>query len=384
MENKKVIIATHVYATGPAHDLRDYLLKNQIGELFFIGHPLFFDEKLKGSGYELYQNGQKVEEKYSRIRKFPEIVSYLKDFSLDVFFSIQKRKGWNLYVGNDNLNAASGVLLKWLGIVKKTVYYVIDYNPKRFPNKLLNRIYHCIDQFCVKFSDETWNLSPRMAQAREEYFRFRGGRQVVVPVGVWFERIKRAEFDQIEKHTLVFMGHVTEKQGIQYVMRAVPRILKKIPDFKFLVIGGGNYLEELKRQAKDLKIENCVEFTDFIEKHEEIEDLLVKCGLAVCLYEKYDQAGNLSFTYFADPAKIKLYLASGLPVLLTDVSYNAKEIEAKNCGKIVDYDAKNIAVAVINLMSDEEKLRQYRENAVNYAKQFDWNLILKNNLQEIL
>jgi len=41
--------------------------------------------------------------------------------------------------------------------------------------------------------------------------------------------------------------------------------------------------------------------------------------LGVALYDKYDEFGNLSYTYFADPMKIKVYLAAGVPVMTTDV-----------------------------------------------------------------
>lgn len=44
MENdfkeKKIIITTHVYGTGPSQDLKGYLVNNKIKKLLFIGHPL--------------------------------------------------------------------------------------------------------------------------------------------------------------------------------------------------------------------------------------------------------------------------------------------------------------------------------------------------------
>ena len=45
------------------------------------------------------------------------------------------------------------------------------------------------------------------------------------------------------------MGHILEKQGVQYFIDAVPLIIKSLPDFKFLVIGDGEYLKKLKEQV---------------------------------------------------------------------------------------------------------------------------------------
>ncbi|MHB8276899.1 MAG: glycosyltransferase [Candidatus Humimicrobiaceae bacterium] len=383
INNINIVIATHVYTTGPSQDLRDYLLKNDVGELLFIGHPLFYNKNLKGSGYDLYKRGLLVISKYGVIKRSNQLIEFIKVVILDIYYVIAHKKKYGLYFGVDNLNALAGLFLKMVGLVNKVIYYVIDYNPKRFPNKILNLIYHKIDQICVRYSDETWNLSPRMEEARKKYFNFSIGNQKVVPVGVWFDRIKRKEFSDIEKLTLVFMGHITKKQGIQHVIEAIPKIAKEIPDFKFIIIGGGDYLDELKVLTKKLSIVKQVKFTNYIKDHKDIEDMLSSCALAIALYEKYDENGNLSFTYFADPAKLKIYMACGLPVLLTDVSYNAKEIEENKCGIIIDYDKEMISAAIVELMKNEVRLRQYRENAINYIVKFDWSLIFQKNLERI-
>jgi glycosyltransferase involved in cell wall biosynthesis len=136
--------------------------------------------------------------------------------------------------------------------------------------------------------------------------------------------------------------------------------------------------------AQDLKINECLEFTGYLKDHATIENKLAKSALAVALYEKYDQNNNLTFTYFADPCKIKVYLGCGVPILLTDVPHNSKEISNKKCGLIIDDDKENITRAIISLMKNEELLKKFRKNALNYAKQFDWNLIFYKNLIKIL
>ncbi|MCX6761929.1 MAG: glycosyltransferase [Candidatus Moranbacteria bacterium] len=384
LENKKIIIATHIYTTGPAQDLREYLLSKKIGKLLFIGHPLFWDENLSGSGYGVYEKGELKEEKYRKIKKNFALWVYSIDIWLNIFWTWRKMPKSNLYVGCDNINAFSGIVLRFFGKTKKVVYYVIDYNPKRFDIKILNYFYHKLDQFCVRHADETWNLSPRMEEARKEYFNFSGGNQITVPIGIWFLRFPRLDFSQIEKHTLVFMGHILEKQGVQYVIDAVPAISEKIPDFKFLVIGGGEYLKKLKEQAKNLGVEKSIEFVGYVEKHSDVEKMLSKCACAVAMYEKYEKKGMLSFTYFSDPGKIKAYLAGGLPILLSDVAHNAKEIEERRCGYIISQDKNEIAQKVIALLRDEKTLSEYRGNAIAYAGAFNWEQIFENNLTRLI
>ncbi len=384
LENKRIIVSTHVYADGPAQALRDYLLKNRAGQLLFIGHPLFFDARLKGSGYELYEAGEDKKAFHYRIKRLPAIISYLKGVFLDIIWPLRFGRKWDLCVACDNLNAFSGIILHWLGAVDKTVYYVIDYTPRRFKNRLINKIYHFADRFCVRHATQTWNLSGRMIEARKKYFDFSGPKQKVVPIGVWLDRIKPLDFSQIEKHTLVFMGHILKEQGIQYVFEAIPEISREIPDFKFLIIGGGKHLDTLKEQAERLNIGQQVKFTGYVSRHEDIEVLLAKCAVAIVMYQKYTDDGELSWPHFTDSGKIKSYLACGLPVILNDVPPNAGELIKRDCGIVVACNRTEIAQAVISLMKDEQKLRQYRQNAINYSKEFDWNLIFKNNLERIL
>lgn len=110
--------------------------------------------------------------------------------------------------------------------------------------------------------------------------------------------------------------------------------------------------------------------------------MLSSSAVGVAIYKRGDPKTN--FTYLADPGKLKSYFADGFPVLLTDVPHNAKEIQRRGCGLILNPDPKSIANVVVDLMKDEEKLKQYRKNAISYIKQFDWNLIFKENLERVL
>lgn len=374
IKERKVIIATHVYATGPAQEFRDFLVGQRVAKLLFIGHPLFFDARLRGSGRERYEHGDKVEEKFQRIRRMPALYSYVRAFFLNIGWGMRSGDGWDLFVGCNNLNALSGLVLRAMGMVEKVVYYVVDYNPRRFSNPILNFLYHRIDQFCVRHCDETWNLSDAMRTARLRYFRFEGGRQIEVPMGVWFDRIRRKAGSGVHRFTLVFMGHVIKKQGIQNVIAAMPKILAKIPGFRFKVIGGGNFLDDLKNQSRLLGVEASVEFTGYIDDHAVVEELMSGCGLAISMYEKFDDAGDLSFTNFTDPGKLKNYLASGLFVLTTDVPPRAVDLEKTGCGKIVKNDPDSIAEAVTTFMFSQD-MERLRANAVEYARRYDWNVI---------
>ncbi|MBD3355133.1 glycosyltransferase [Candidatus Woesearchaeota archaeon] len=372
----KAAISTHVWTTGPSQELKKYFIKNKIDKLLWISHPLTYHERLDSSGHETYSKGKQTKRHYKKIKKIPSLLSYLKDVYLNIFYVLKSKEKYNIYVGFDNLNAFAGWILKKLGRTKKSVYYVVDYVPIRFENKILNSIYHKVESFCAVHCDETWNLSKRMVKARDE---FKGlnpnkcGLQKELQMGVWFDEIKRYSFNKINHNQLVFMGHIMEKQGVQYVLDAVPSIIKKIHQFKFLIIGDGEYISTLKEKVKELEIEKYITFTGYIKDDKKIEELISRSALAVALYDTKERKRN--WTYYTDPGKIKAYLGAGTPVLTTNVPHNSHDIADKKCGMIVDLNPESISKAVIAMLNDKKLLRKYRENAAAYAKNFDWNVL---------
>lgn len=380
LKDKKIVLVTHILADGAPTELKKYLIP-RINRFLFIGHPFSF-AKDKRSFFEFYMDHKIIKSKRIKDYYLPEIVRYTKDLFLTIYWVAKSSLVFDFYIGADNLNTLAGLILRRFGRVKKVIYYTIDYSPLRFKNVILNKIYYFIEKYCACRADLVWNISPRIQEGRVKngLNPKKAAEYAVVPQGVWYNRIKRLPFEEVEKHALVFMGHILKKQGIQYVLYAIPLIVKEIPDFKFLVIGDGEYLNELENEVKKLNIKEHVEFTGYIDNHRDIENMIAKSALAIAPYEKKDEDNEINWTYYADPGKIKVYLGAGVPVLLTDVSFNAKEIERKNCGFVIDYDKETIARIVIDLMKDEERLKQYRKNAMDYAKQFDWNLIFDKAL----
>ena len=109
---------------------------------------------------------------------------------------------------------------------------------------------------------------------------------------------------------------------------------------------------------------------------EEIRKLLLGCAFAVATYDPQG-AQEDNFTYYADPTKIKTYLSCGLPVIMTNVPFNAGDLARRGCAVIVDYDEKSIAKVLIDVLTDKEKLETMRKSAIKTAGEFTWEEILR-------
>ncbi len=379
LSKKNICIASHIFSSGPALDLEDYL-KEKIKSLFFVGHPFSF-RKDKRSFYRLYKSGELTKEHKAIEWVLPEVLLYLKDAFYTMLWVGTKKEKTDLFIGSDNFTAFLGLLLKKWGKVKDVVLYTIDYLPQRFKNPVLNGLYHYFDKKCLEECKIVWNVSQVMAGARGKVLPNRPKgytQQIVVPLGLWLKRFRVVPFSQKKRFQLVFMGHLLEKQGIDIVIEAFPRILKHVPQARLVIIGTGEYEQKLIKLVSKLKLQNKVRFTGYIEDHQEVEKILSESILAIAMYKP--DAG--SFTNWADPAKIKNYLGARLPVVLTNVPPIAQDLLKKQCGIISEYDEYDFATKAINLLKDTKKLQQFSKNAYNYSKQFDWDNVFEKALSE--
>jgi glycosyltransferase involved in cell wall biosynthesis len=370
--SKGFIVVTHTYTASIGDDLVAYLDK-RYSRILYIWHD-FADSPNRRSFCEEHQNGVIIKSWVSRdYRNTPEPIVILKEFIFALFSILRTGKRWDVSIGISGFDALPGVILKNFLKVNKTVFWTGDFVPRsRFEAGWKNLIYFQENRFVLKRCDYIWNISPRIEKLREKIYGIKSKRiQRIVPIGVWTNRRVKLPIENIHKHRVLFVGHLLEKQGVQLVLKSIPEIKKTILDFEFLVVGKGNYEQTLKNLAKELDIENYVRFAGYV-KDEEMEQL---ASSSACAVAPYDMRTD-TWTRYADPGKIKNYLASGLPVILTNVPYNASEIQQRRCGIVIKYDADDLAKAVITLFSNDSLLEEYRNNAFEYSKQFDWNNIL--------
>ena len=378
LKKSKIGIITHTFATGPGQELETYL-KGKVKELTFIGHPLPFCENLSSVFKKYNQKGKLIKEKKTG-RPLPELLLYLQNAILTFYWLIFAPKK-NLVIGVDGFNAFCAWLIKKIGKAEKVVFYTIDYVPQRFKNPLLNKIYHLIDSFSVRHCDYVWNLSPVMIKEREKKGvekKYRK-KQITVPIGTNLN-VKRLPFEKINRYEIAFMGHLRPGQGAEFLLKTMPEVLKKIPQLSLVFIGTGPLEKTLKRKALKLKINKKVKFTGFIKSHTKMQTRLSQAAIAIAPY--VDDKKN--YTRYTDPGKPKAYLASGLPVIITDIVQIAKDINKNKAGIAISFQKKALIKAIISLLKSGQKLKIYRKNALWLAKKFSWEKIFKKALKETL
>ena len=170
---------------------------------------------------------------------------------------------------------------------------------------------------------------------------------------------------------VIFVGHLLEKQGVQLVLRALPRVREEVPDIRLLVVGDGPYRGRLEALAGELGVDDVVEFAGYVEYHEEVEERIGESVVGLAVYEPR----IASFTAYADPGKIKTYLAAGIPVITTDVVHSASDLAEEGAAIVVPYDADALATAVVGVLSDPERQEEFRASARRVGERSDWTAV---------
>ena len=377
IRNQRFCVVTHVYGTGPAFELETYL-QEKVERLLVIGHPFSFAEDRR-SFLRLYVHGKLVASARGPRWAGPDIGFYLKDIVL-TFWWVFRHGPFGVYVGVGALNAWTGVFLKWLRKTRHLVFYAIDYVPQRFPGRMMNMLYHHMERFSVRHSDAVWNLSPAMIAAREgPDASATEEKQVIVPIGT------RSESDglvppPVDRHQIVYFGHLRPGQGVERVLAVMPDVIAQVPQAHLLIIGGGPLEQPLRGEIERLHLEDRVQITGFLKNVQEAYRLLRASAVAVAPYADVPE----NFTRYTDPGKIKDYLASGLPVVITNVPRVAEEISARGCGIAVQDTPEALAGALVRLLKDDRLWQSCREHAAQMAQDYTWDRVFSRALSRTL
>lgn len=368
-----VLVATHVYATGPAHALAEYL-RERVAQLSFLEQPFGYAPDVRPR-LSRYRDGDKIARWYLPWpRGLPQPVLWLRDVVMLLLVGLLSPGKRDIVVCADGLLAATAVFLRRLGKARRVVLWTIDYAPERFESRGLNEVYHRIDRFCVTHCDETWNLSERMKVARRAGGIDRPQRHV--PLGVTMV----APSTRRTPGRIVFVGHLLAKQGLQVVIEALPGIRRRVTGAHLLVVGDGPHREVLERLAYETGVADAVDFAGFVEDHAEIEARLAAASVGVATYDP-TEAG---FSAYADSGKVKTYLAAGLPVVVTRVAELADVLAEKGAGKVVEYDATAVEDALCELLSDETARSEAGLRAEEIARTFLWDEIFHRAFSRLL
>lgn len=177
-------------------------------------------------------------------------------------------------------------------------------------------------------------------------------------------------------------GLLSRGKGIEYVIQSLPKIIKKHPNVKYLVLGethpavqreeGEKYRIELLKLVTKLKLNKYVKFYDQYFSVPTLLFFLKATDIYVSTSINPNQAvsGTLSYA-----------LGTGRAVVSTTFP-QSKELINDQTGKLVPaMDPQAYSEAILSLMEDKHKLKDMNKFAYDTTRHMEWGNVAKDYMQ---
>ncbi|HEY4474190.1 MAG TPA: glycosyltransferase family 4 protein [Candidatus Paceibacterota bacterium] len=152
---------------------------------------------------------------------------------------------------------------------------------------------------------------------------------------------------------LISVGRLVPWKGFMGLIETMPRLRKRFPDLKLLIVGSGPELSRLEQKAADVGLENEVIFTGALTR-----DVLIR-------YIRASDVFVLNTSYKGLSHQLLEVMAVGVPIVTTNIGGNPEVIEHEKNGFLV---APNDTAALARYTGDLLQNTQLRAKIVSAGK----------------
>ncbi len=202
----------------------------------------------------------------------------------------------------------------------------------------------------------------------------------VLPMGVDSNKFNPLKYSKTLKkkynhdgNLLLYVGRLSKKKGLEYLISAMPEIIKAFPKTRLLIVGDGEEKEKLIALTQKRKMNNYVTFVGAISNDE-----LPKYYATADIFVSPSLSEGLPVTFMEA-------MSSGCILVATNLPGNKDIIKDGETGFLVKQkSSEEIAKKVILLLKQKENLNKIRKQARAFIqKNFDWKIIAQR-YEEIL
>ncbi len=189
----------------------------------------------------------------------------------------------------------------------------------------------------------------------------------LVPNGVELSRFVPVERAPNPKVTILFIGRLIRRKGLQYVVRALPRIqeLTSVP-FEVEVVGTGAMRTTIDHLASELGVSHLLKYVGTVPYDK--------------LHESYQGADIFVLTSESEgmPAVTLEAMGCGLPIVTTNVSGNQEIVRQGENGYLVNVgDTETLAQVLAGLIADPGLRKRLGARSRQLVQPFEWREIVR-------
>lgn len=234
----------------------------------------------------------------------------------------------------------------------------------RLKSRVLTFIHYAANWFLDMFT--TLNIA--VSQAVKDFMISssisRPAKIKVIYNGIKLSGLEAKAFQSEKEFLIATVGTLNPQKGVQYLIKALPKIKNEFPGIRLEIIGDGPYKRNLVNLTKKLKMKDYVKFTGFVPN---VEKYLTRFDLYVqpSLSESFGLA-------------IVQAMGVGLPVVATNTGGIPEVITEGKSGFLVEAaNPEALTEAILELLRNPKKAREMGKMAEKEAK-------LKFNLKDMI
>ncbi len=324
-------------------------------------------------GYR-YPSEVRFEVNQKNINDYHLAADFLNMSQLD-FVCLQHEYG--IFGGNDG-----GHIVELLGNLRMpvvTTLHTVLRDPTPGQKDVLEKI--------AEHSDRLVVMSRMAEKTLGEIYTVPPGKIVMIPHGIpdmpfVDPNYYKDQFGVEGKTVLLTFGLISPGKGIEYMIEALPRIVKERPDVVYIVLGathphilkeqGESYRHSLQRLAVERGVDRHIIFHNRFVELEELCEFLGAADIYVTPYLGREQivSGTLAYS-----------LGVGKALVSTPYWY-AEELLAEGRGRIVPFrDSDAIAGQVLDLLGNDIERHAMRKRAYNFCRGMIWKEVARKYLE---
>jgi len=169
---------------------------------------------------------------------------------------------------------------------------------------------------------------------------------------------------------ILFFGNIVPAKGLDTLIKAIPIIIKEIPNIKLIIAGDGaipkKCWEIINKYRPNFEIHN------YFIPNEKVCEFFSRANIVVIPNKSQDgHSGSLTIAY-----------SFGKPVVTTNVGEFPLLVEKAGCGLVVPpNNPKTLADAIIKILENNKLRIKMSKNALKMAEKLSWDRIAKMHVK---
>lgn len=238
-----------------------------------------------------------------------------------------------------------------------------------------------INQMEWRLTFESWKIivnSNHMLHELMNQFELPQDKIAVIPNGIDPEIFDfqfdpqhlRNQFAGEHQKIVLYVGRMVREKGVQVLLNAAPSILYECPGTRFLFVGTGYYLDELKQHAAEMNISHDCNFLGYVSDPDLLR--LYKIADVVCIPSLYEPFGIVALEG----------MAAQVPVVTSDAGGLTDFVEHLVNG-ITTYagNTQSLSWGILQVLRNPDLAAALRKEAyIRVSEIYNWKVIAATTL----